>query len=117
MSTTPRPDAIITLTDSFVPPSISYLRSCNIAVPQDVVMCGFDNLPRNHTAEVWPTTNPDFVQMGEVAMEMLLEQIKTGRFTPTGMVLPCPLLLPEAQKNTKSRFYNNYQAKTALMNV
>ena len=117
MSTTPRPDAIITLTDSFVPPSISYLRSCNIAVPQDVVMCGFDNLPRNHTAEVWPTTNPDFVQMGEVAMEMLLDQIKTGDFSPSGVVLPCPLLLPEEQKNVKSRYYSNYQAKATLLNV
>jgi DNA-binding LacI/PurR family transcriptional regulator len=104
ISTKPRPDAIISLADGLVPFTINYLRSCGLAVPQDIIVSGFDNLHSNLTADIWPTTRPDFVQMGEQAAEILLKGIESGNLTSSGVVLRCPLLLPEEQKS-ESMFY------------
>ena len=99
ISPKPRPDAIIALSDEFVPIVIKFLRSRSIVVPQDMIVAGFDNLHTNFTDDVWPTTKPDFIRMGEQATDLLLKMIESRDFTPTGVVLPCPILVPGIQQS------------------
>jgi DNA-binding LacI/PurR family transcriptional regulator len=114
VSSQPRPDAIIALTDGLVPMTVNTLRKCGFNVPQDIIVTGFDNLQNTFTGDTWPTTKPDFVQMGQRAAEILLERIVSGDLTPSGVVLPCPILLPEEQQNTES-ITANHQGVTGLL--
>jgi GntR family transcriptional regulator, arabinose operon transcriptional repressor len=115
ISTSPRPDAIIVPNDYYVPDVINFLRSCSISVPEDVIVAGFDNIHSNLTDDIWPTTKPDFVKMGEQAAEMLLERITSKDLTPSGMILPCPLLLSEEQQETESTVHSNRQFAESLV--
>jgi DNA-binding LacI/PurR family transcriptional regulator len=118
ISTSPRPDAIITPSDCFVPDAISYLRSCGIAVPKDVIVAGFDDIHNNLTDDIWPTTKQDFTKMGERATEMLLERIKSKDLTPSGIILPCPLLSIEERQRTESMDHgHDHQVAEGLLKV
>lgn len=91
----PRPTAIITPYDPYARATIAWLRARGIAVPEEITVVGFDNLSDENWREPFPTTQPDFVRMGERAAEMLLQQIASGKRNETEIVLPCPLVLPE----------------------
>ena len=90
----PRPDALITPYDPYAEASIDYLRAHNVSVPDDMIVAGFDNLQDRPWADHFPTTRPDFMNMGERAAEMLLERIESRNTVATGVILPCPLAIP-----------------------
>lgn len=90
----PCPTALITPYDPYAHASIAWLRQRGVIVPDDVLVVGFDNLQDEPWWERFPTTQPDFVRMGERAAETLLERIRTRNFEPTEVVLPCPLVIP-----------------------
>ncbi len=92
----PRPMALITPEDAYAHASIAWLNQQGVAVPGDVEVVGFDNLQDEPGWGQFPTTQPDFVRMGERAAEMLLERIDSRNFEATEVVLPCPLLRPAA---------------------
>jgi DNA-binding LacI/PurR family transcriptional regulator len=95
LSLKPRPTAIVMPYDPYAEAGIAWLRRKGLRVPEDVVAAGFDNLQHEPWAERFPTTQPDFVNLGERATETLLDCIRTRDMTPTGLILPCPLLLPD----------------------
>jgi len=97
----PRPTALITPSDPYAYATIAYLRQQGVAVPADVLVVGFDNLRDEPWWERFPTTQPDFVRMGERATEMLLERIASRNFEPTEVVLPCPLVRMEESQATE----------------
>lgn len=93
----PRPTALITPYDPYAHASIVWLRERGLRVPEDVVVAGFDNLQDEPWRERFPTTQPDFVRMGERAAEMLFERIGQRPTDSSGIVLPCPLWLPSGK--------------------
>jgi len=96
------PDAIICPTDFMAAAVITHLSLRNISVPEQVCVTGFDNtyfddklgsFPGLMTK--WPTTNPNFQRMGEVAAELLITQIESKKSnTLVEKILPCTLLIP-----------------------
>ncbi|MCC6580395.1 MAG: substrate-binding domain-containing protein, partial [Phycisphaeraceae bacterium] len=90
----PRLTALITPNDPYAKSTIAHLRRRGLDVPRDVVVVGFDDLNNELWGERFPTTRPDFVRMGERAAESLLDRIVSGDLSPTGTVLPCPLVIP-----------------------
>ena len=58
----------------------------------------------------FPTTQPDFMRMGERAAELLLERIGSRSFEPTEVVLPCPVVF--AERKTFVSAAENWQAST-----
>jgi DNA-binding LacI/PurR family transcriptional regulator len=103
MAVNPPPDAIIVVNDAFVPNVIRCLRNSGFKVPEDIIVAGFDNVYHQHVYETWPTTSPDFVRMGERAAEMLLDQIKKNEIDASGLILPCPLLIPESISGSEKK--------------
>lgn len=93
LSLSPRPTAIITPSDWFALRAIRYLESLGIT-QNDIVVCGFCNLPDSHI-EQWPTTSHDASRLGELAAEATFSHIESGDFDFSGILISCPLLLPE----------------------
>lgn len=94
----PRPTAIIVFYDIVVPDVILCLEHHGVSVPQDITVVGFDNLIHDYRNN-WPTTNPDFVRMGERAAELLIQCMDTNKADcETEIVIPCPLLVPNTQQ-------------------
>ncbi|MDD2710036.1 MAG: GntR family transcriptional regulator [Verrucomicrobiae bacterium] len=91
----PQPDAIIMPTDHYARACIEYLRQKGVAVPGEITVVGFDNLQKEGWDEKFSTTSPDFEMMGERAAQMLLERIESRNTDPTGLILPCPLIVPK----------------------
>jgi DNA-binding LacI/PurR family transcriptional regulator len=95
------PDAIIAAYDIEAANMYFWLTSKGYNVPSDIEVVGFDNvipefmpwfnLKQGYSYH-WPTTNPDFVRLGEKAAELLLEVIESKGKINKEIVLPCPLL-------------------------
>lgn len=98
LAQTPRCDAIVAPCDDHAYHVIEYLTAQGVSVPQDIIVAGFDHLVNITWGEKFPTTNPDFMDMGERAAEMLLERIASRATEIQAVVLPCPLWLPISKK-------------------
>jgi len=90
------PDAIIAHSDTLSIRIIRFLKEQNISVPDDVIVCGFDHLQDNQI-EYWPTTDPDFLRMGERAAKILFEMIASRNMSLSEVIFPCPLLIPHRE--------------------
>ena len=91
------PDAIILPADNFTEVAMRWLTENGIKVPQDILITGFDNLSPDRIRHFWPTTNPDFIRLGELATEMLIRHIETREPVQAWdkeIMMPCPLMLP-----------------------
>lgn len=91
----PRPTALIAPDDRYAHGTIAWFRARGIHAPEDILVTGFDNLQQEPWEERFPTTEPDFVRIGERAAEMLLDRRDQRSDEAPEVVLPCPLLLPE----------------------
>jgi DNA-binding LacI/PurR family transcriptional regulator len=88
------PTALIALEDLVAIELIELLQQRGLRVPEDMAVFGFDNLELGrHFQPTFPTTQPDFLRLGELACTALLHQLASGRATPRTYVLPVPLLL------------------------
>jgi DNA-binding LacI/PurR family transcriptional regulator len=88
------PDAIIAVDDMAAMEIIEQLTARRVAVPDQITVVGFDNRAaarRFHPA--FPTTNPDFQRLGEMACELLIEGLETGNLMPRTLMLEVPLLI------------------------
>lgn len=101
-----RPDAIIAPMDFCAKIIIKYLALNGVSVPDDITVVGFDNNESHshktytlHSQTVkWPTTNPDFEQMGYRAAKTLLQSLNSDEDWLSEVLLPAPLLLPKKLK-------------------
>ncbi|WP_309717471.1 GntR family transcriptional regulator [Armatimonas sp.] len=83
----PRPDAIIAWDDPMAIALIGALQRNGIAVPEEVRVAGFDNYEAGRFFQPpFPTTAPEFIRLGETAVELLDEQIR-GLTTPPRTIL------------------------------
>jgi DNA-binding LacI/PurR family transcriptional regulator len=108
------PDAIELPCDSVFVQVFPLLSKMGISVPTDVILTGTDNLCQFHGGHVWPTTNPDFMRMGERAAEMLLKCIKSNSQKDTEIVLPCPIMIQHLAKKTNIVQYTQQKVKGRL---
>ncbi|MBE2204626.1 MAG: GntR family transcriptional regulator [Chthoniobacterales bacterium] len=88
-----RPTAIIAPYDQFARYCLDELDARPDGAPP-VEVVGFDNIQTDEWRHRFPTTGPDFYNLGERAVDMLLQIIDSHASTPTETVLPAPLILP-----------------------
>ncbi|MCM8711848.1 LacI family DNA-binding transcriptional regulator [Clostridium sp. SYSU_GA19001] len=71
------PSAFVCANDFIAVSAMSALKSKNIKIPEDIVVCGFDDTPESRVIEPNLTTVHIFnIDMGIIAAEMLLARIK-----------------------------------------
>lgn len=97
MELTPRPDAIFAINDTIGRIVLKHLSARKIAVPREVAVVGYDNHEWGQFLDPPLTTvDRDDAEMGQVAMELLLEQIADKRTTPKHIALPTKLIIRES---------------------
>jgi len=88
------PTAMIASNDLMAVEIIEILSSRGIPVPAGVAVAGFDNLAvARRYRPAFPTTAPDFEQMGEIACQTLLDSLAAGTRPVQTYILPVPLLI------------------------
>ncbi|MDF7824513.1 GntR family transcriptional regulator [Pontiellaceae bacterium B12227] len=88
-----RPTAVITLEDMHAATLINTAIKMGIEVPNDLRIIGFDNLQTAQamTPAPFPTTAPDFHQMGSLAVSIMDRILNEGPQTAVQYMLPVPL--------------------------
>ncbi|HWL51623.1 MAG TPA: GntR family transcriptional regulator [Chthoniobacteraceae bacterium] len=90
----PAPTAIIAPSDRYAHSLKKLLKETGGTLSGEAVIVGFDNSQEPEWEESFLTTRPDFVRMGERAVEMLVELIKKPDSGVKELILPCPVYLP-----------------------
>ncbi|MCS6950968.1 MAG: substrate-binding domain-containing protein [Armatimonadota bacterium] len=92
----PVPDALITWEDSVAVAVIRALQKLGVAVPEEMRVVGFDDLETTHFFQpAFPTSQPDFARLGEIAVEVLDEWLSGRRAMPRTYILSVPVLWRE----------------------
>ena len=86
-----RPTAILAADDFAARLIIDIL--AEMGLEHELMVTGFDNLPQYHmTGQSFPTTNPDVMRAGEIAVDLLLKYID-GLISPSTVVMmPVPIV-------------------------
>ena len=86
------PGAIVAATDSMAAAALKACESAGLKVPKDLMLAGFNGF------DVWRLTSPTLTtvmspayELGRTAGELLLERLKTGKFSRRTVVLPVRL--------------------------
>ena len=89
----PRPDAVIAWDDPAAIALILALGRQGIAVPEQIRVAGFDNYEAGRFFHpTFPTTAPDFIRLGETAVDLLDEQLNSPRCAPRTLLLSATIL-------------------------
>lgn len=96
------PDAVIAWTDSAAATLIHALANFGVRVPEDIRVTGFDNDPMvtKLTRPLFPTTVPDFVRLGEVAVDVLKRTMVSGSQEPITYYYSVPVLWRDSSGGT-----------------
>lgn len=96
MQLSPRPDAFIAWEDYLAASVIRSLQKLGVAVPEEIRVVGFDDLEASHFFQpAFPTSQPDFARMGEMAVELLDDWLVNRQTVPRTYVLSVPVLWRE----------------------
>lgn len=94
-----RPTALIAIDDTAAVYAIHAAQERGLHVPDDLSVVGFDNLRACRAIRPpFPTSDPNFLLAGEVAVDLLLREIKGQARPPVVYILPVPLLLSGQQR-------------------
>lgn len=89
-----QPDAVFVASDGMAYGVLRALRQANIAVPEEIALVGFDDLPTSATCDPPLTTiKQPISRMGALAVDMLLDIINEGIDPPRRLVLPTELII------------------------
>ena len=88
---TPRPTAILALSDQLALGAIGAVQQMGLRVPDDISITGLDDLPRSHQRGLTTAWIP-YRPMGELAGRVLLARI-AGEPSPRLSPLPAPLVI------------------------
>ncbi|MGP4073243.1 LacI family DNA-binding transcriptional regulator [Piscibacillus sp. B03] len=85
MSKRHRPTAIFAATDSIAIFILDFLLEKGYRVPEDVSLIGIDNtkLSQHHSVQLTTVGTEQCINLGQVAIETLIDQIETGKFELT----------------------------------
>ena len=87
------PDAIFCANDRRAIHILNYCNKKNIKVPEDIAICGFDNIPETETIEPSLTTiSTDFKKIGQEAVKLAID-ISEGKVDETKDILIKPELI------------------------
>lgn len=87
------PDAVFVHSDTMSLGAIQAIREAGLSVPHDIAIVGFDDLPPATLAEPKLTTiRQPIHQTGVVAVNMLIDILKTGTQPPRHRILPIELV-------------------------
>lgn len=91
-----RPDrltAMISIDDYLAQGLIMIAQSLQVALPDELAICGFDNVQHlQYQNLISATTAPDFQNAGEMALRLLVTQIREQSDSKRVYVLPAPIL-------------------------
>lgn len=91
LSATPRPTALLALSDALALGALEACHRTGLEVPRDISITGIDDIPGSDTAGLTTLVVP-YRPMGELAGEILIEVI-SGETAPTPMELPVALAI------------------------
>lgn len=92
----PVPDALIAWEDNTAVSIIRALQKVGVAVPEEMRVVGFDDLETTHFFQpAFPTSQPDFARLGEIAVEVLDDWLSGRQSTPRTYILSVPVLWRE----------------------
>ncbi len=92
-----RPDAVFAASDVFASAMVKVARRRGLRIPDDIGIIGFDNTNVSIMCEPSLTTvNQPQYQMGFIACEMLIEQIKNPKTLPRQIMLDVELIIRES---------------------
>lgn len=88
-----RPDAIVCSNDAYALECLHVLRECNVNVPEEIAVVGFDDLPEAARSNPPLTTiRQPMQQIGEEAARMLIQHLKDPETPTKTSVLPVELI-------------------------
>jgi LacI family transcriptional regulator len=89
-----KPDAVFVATDTMALGAIQAIHEANLAIPDDIAIVGFDDLPPAIIADPPLTTIRQPVsQNGMLAVETLIDLLETGPDPPRHTILPTELII------------------------
>jgi GntR family transcriptional regulator of arabinose operon len=97
----PRPDAVIAWNDVSAAHLIQALMNLGVRVPEDMLVTGFDGetLITRLFRPLFPTSRPDFMRLGELAVDALVRMLNNEKAKPVVYYYPVPVLWREARTN------------------
>jgi len=92
------PTALFAANDIMAIEAIRAIKSIGLRVPEDIAVCGFDNIPEAENIEPRLTTIDQFPQvLGKKAAELLLERLKTDHMDEPNIIKSeCQVILRES---------------------
>ena len=88
------PDAVFAASDTMALGAIRSIHEHNLRVPEDIAVIGFDDLPMPTFNDVELTTiRQPVMEMGQKAVELLLDLIENGTDPPRHVVLDSKLII------------------------
>ena len=89
-----KPDAVFVQSDTMAMGVLKAIRDAGLCVPQDIAIVSFDDLPTSATAEPPLTSIRQPIQRtGALAVETLIDILKTSSEPPRHIVLPVELVI------------------------
>jgi LacI family transcriptional regulator len=96
--------AIFALTDVLALGAIKAAHTLGLSVPQDISIVGFDDVPvASYSSPALTTIAQPITKMGENAVQLLLEQIRTGSRSSTRLVLPTEMVVRQSAGEARER--------------
>lgn len=77
---------------------IQQLKEYGIEVPRDISVTGFDNIMPTSTSFFLTTAKQDFIELGRVATQILLNEIETPSNTKTTTYIDCNIIVRKSVK-------------------
>lgn len=109
----PVPDALIAWEDNTAMPIIRALQKIGASVPEQICVVGFDDLETSRYFQpAFPTSQPDFARLGEIAVDVLDEWLSGRQSTPRTYILSVPVLWrePRVSRNPQGEGVMLYEA-------
>jgi LacI family transcriptional regulator len=92
-----RPSAIFAANDAMAIGALSALRDARVAVPDDIALCGFDDIPiARYVTPRHTTVNVAIAELGRRAFELLEKRLQGGEEDNQREILPTTLVIRES---------------------
>jgi LacI family transcriptional regulator len=99
-----KPDAVFVASDMMAFGAMRALRDANLRIPEDVAVVGFDDIPASSkTIPPLTTVRQSIVQMGSLAVDLLINIIETGTKTTQKVIMDTELVVRESCGASKTK--------------
>jgi len=91
-----RPTAVFAANDLMAFGAMRAIREAGLAVPEDVALAGFDNLPTPNGMVPLTTLTASVPNMCTAAVNMLIDRLEGGETAPRHLWFPCTLIVRQS---------------------